>query len=131
MAEYLSWLEDPAHTRGVVGSSPTSATIPCLDRRYIILHSDEQQQVQPGEILVAPSTDPAWTPYFISAAGVLTDQGGTLSHGSIIAREYGLPAVTNLVSATRIIRTGDLVRVDGSLGRVTVLERVPTLERGL
>jgi pyruvate,water dikinase len=89
----------------------------------VILHADEHQQVQPGEILVAPFTDPAWTPYFLSAAGVVMDQGGILSHGSIIAREYGLPAVTNLGSATRIIRTGDKVQVDGNLGRVTILER--------
>jgi len=92
----------------------------------VILHADEHQQVQPGEILVAPFTDPAWTPYFLSAAGVVMDQGGILSHGSIIAREYGLPAVTNLGSATRIIRTGDQVQVDGNLGRVTILEREGT-----
>jgi pyruvate,water dikinase len=52
------------------------------------------------------------------------EQGGILSHGSIVAREYGLPAVTNVLSATRIIRTGDLVQVDGNRGRVSVLERL-------
>jgi len=88
----------------------------------VIMRTNDHEQVLPGEILVAPFTDPAWTPYFIPAAGVVVDQGGILSHGSIVAREYGLPAVTNVGSATRIIRTGDRVQVDGNLGRVTILE---------
>ena len=88
----------------------------------VILRADDQAQVLPGEILVAPFTDPAWTPYFVTAAGVVMDQGGILSHGSIVAREYGLPAVTNTGSATRLIRTGDLVRVDGTRGQVTVVK---------
>jgi pyruvate,water dikinase len=87
----------------------------------VILRTDDHEQVLPGEILIAPFTDPAWTPYFVTAAGVVMDQGGILSHGSIIAREYGLPAVTNVGSATRVIRSGDLVQVDGNCGRVTVL----------
>jgi rifampicin phosphotransferase len=89
----------------------------------VILRADEHEQVLPGEILIAPFTDPAWSPYFITAAGVVMEQGGILSHGSIVAREYGLPAVTNVASATRVIRTGDLVQVDGNHGRVSVLKR--------
>ena len=89
----------------------------------VILRADEHEQVLPGEILIAPFTDPAWSPYFITAAGVVMEQGGILSHGSIVAREYGLPAVTNVLSATRVIRTGDLVQVDGNRGRVSVLKR--------
>ena len=92
-------------------------------RAKVILRANDHEQVLPGEILVAPFTDPAWTPYFVTAAGVVMEQGGILSHGSIVAREYGLPAVTNAGSATRIIRTGDLVQVDGNHGRVTVLAR--------
>jgi pyruvate,water dikinase len=90
-------------------------------RAKVILRSEDQAQVLPGEILIAPFTDPAWTPYFVTAAGVVMDQGGILSHGSIVAREYGLPAVTNVGSATRVIHTGDLVQVDGNRGRVTIL----------
>ncbi|MGA2279298.1 MAG: PEP/pyruvate-binding domain-containing protein [Verrucomicrobiota bacterium] len=90
----------------------------------VILRTDEHQQVLPGEILIAPFTDPAWSPYFITAAGVVMEQGGILSHGSIVAREYGLPAVTNVASATRVIHTGDLVQVDGNRGRVSVLKRL-------
>jgi pyruvate,water dikinase len=90
----------------------------------VILRADEHEQVLHGEILIAPFTDPAWSPYFITAAGVVMEQGGILSHGSIVAREYGLPAVTNVASATRVIRTGDLVQVDGNRGCVSVLKRL-------
>jgi pyruvate,water dikinase len=90
----------------------------------MILRADEHEQVLAGEILIAPATDPAWSPYFITAAGVVIEQGGILSHGSIVAREYGLPAVTNVASATRVIHTGDLVQVDGKRGCVSVLKRL-------
>jgi phosphohistidine swiveling domain-containing protein len=87
----------------------------------VILRADTDEQVHAGEILVAPFTDPGWTPYFVPAAGIVTDQGGLLSHGSIIAREYGIPAVVNVPGATRIIRTGQMLRVDGNRGIVTIL----------
>jgi pyruvate,water dikinase len=77
--------------------------------------------VRPGEILVAPFTDPAWTPYLVPAAGVVMDQGGLLSHGSIIAREYGIPAVVNVGHATRIIATGQTIQVDADRGLVRIL----------
>ncbi len=80
------------------------------------------EQVLPGEILVAPFTDPGWTPYFIPAAGIVMDQGGLLSHGSIVAREYGIPAVVNVGAATRLIRTGQMIQVDGDSGRVRILQ---------
>jgi rifampicin phosphotransferase len=92
-------------------------------RARVMPHADEHAQVQAGEILVAPFTDPAWTPYFIPAVGVVIEQGGVLSHGSIIAREYGLPAVTNVASATRVIRTGDMIEVDGNRGQVRIVKR--------
>jgi rifampicin phosphotransferase len=87
----------------------------------VVLHPQECQPVLPGEILIAPFTDPGWTPYFLTAAGIVMDVGGMLSHGSIVAREYGIPAVVNVGSATRCIHTGQIVRVDGDRGLVTVL----------
>ena len=90
-------------------------------RARVILRADTDEQVQAGEILVAPFTDPGWTPYFVPAAGIVTEQGGLLSHGSIIAREYGIPAVVNVPAATKIIRTGQRLRVDGNRGIVTIL----------
>ncbi|MGE5296061.1 MAG: PEP-utilizing enzyme, partial [Solirubrobacterales bacterium] len=88
----------------------------------VILRTDDHEHVEAGEILVAPFTDPAWTPYFLPAAGVVMDQGGVLSHGAIIAREYGIPAVVNVGPISRTIKTGQLLRVDGDRGVVTILE---------
>ena len=71
-----------------------------------------------GAILVAPATDPSWTPLFTLASGVIVEVGGVLSHASTIAREYGLPALANVRNATRILKSGDRVRLDASGGRV-------------
>ncbi|MGB0101170.1 MAG: PEP/pyruvate-binding domain-containing protein [Nocardioides sp.] len=81
----------------------------------------EAQQLQPGEILVAPVTDVGWTPYFTLIAALVTDIGSSVSHGAVVAREYGLPCVVNTQGATRVLRTGDVVRVDGDRGIVTLL----------
>jgi phosphohistidine swiveling domain-containing protein len=80
------------------------------------------ERVEPGEILVAPFTDPGWTPLFLTAAGIVMDMGGLLSHGSIVAREYGIPAVVNVGPATRMIKTGQMLLVDGDRGVVRILE---------
>jgi phosphohistidine swiveling domain-containing protein len=87
----------------------------------VFLSADTDEPVLPGEILVAPFTDPGWTPYFVPAAGIVMDMGGLLSHGSIIAREYGIPAVVNVGPATQIIRTGQIIEVDGEKGEVRIL----------
>ncbi|MHC4499914.1 MAG: PEP/pyruvate-binding domain-containing protein, partial [Planctomycetota bacterium] len=89
----------------------------------VILRTDSDEQVLAGEILVAPFTDPGWTPYFLPAAAIVMDQGSLLSHGSIVAREYGIPAVVNVGPATKIIKTGQTIQVDGDHGIVTVLSR--------
>lgn len=73
-----------------------------------------------GEILVAPFTDPGWTPLFINAAGLVMEVGGLLTHGTVVAREYGIPAVVGITDATKIIRTGQRIRVDGNAGIVLI-----------
>jgi pyruvate,water dikinase len=88
----------------------------------VILKTDDNEQVGAGEILVAPFTDPGWTPYFIPAAGIVMDMGGLLSHGSVIAREYGIPAVVNVEAATKVIKTGQRIEVDGDRGIVRILK---------
>lgn len=88
----------------------------------VFLSADTEDTVRPGEILVAPYTDPGWTPYFVPAAGIVMDMGGLLSHGSIIAREYGIPAVVNVGPATHIIRTGQTIEVDADRGEVRILD---------
>jgi pyruvate,water dikinase len=72
-------------------------------------------------ILVCPSTDPAWVPLFVHARGLVMETGGVLSHGAIVAREFGLPAVAGLPEVCRRVRTGQRLRVDGGTGRVNVL----------
>lgn len=81
------------------------------------------QRMKAGEVLVAPITTPAWTPLFAMALGVVTDIGGPLSHGSIVAREYGIPAVLGTGSATRRIQDGQVITVDGTRGVVTIEDR--------
>jgi pyruvate,water dikinase len=75
-------------------------------------------RLEPGEVLVAPSTDPGWTPLFMTAGGLVMEMGGMMSHGSIVAREYGIPAVVGVPGATAAIQTGQLVTVDGGKGVV-------------
>ena len=87
----------------------------------ILLGPEDFGQMQPGDILVAEMTTPAWTPLFAMAAGVVTDIGGPLSHGSIVAREYGIPAVLGTGVATRRIHSGQTITVDGSEGVVTMV----------
>jgi phosphohistidine swiveling domain-containing protein len=91
-------------------------------RARVLLREDEMDALQPGEILVVHTTDVGWTPLFLVAAGVVTELGGPLSHAAVVAREFGVPSVVNVVGATRAIRIGDVVRVDGDRGTV---ERMP------
>jgi pyruvate,water dikinase len=100
-----------------VGTSPGRVTAPAR-----VLHGPEDfDRMQSGDILVAGITTPAWTPLFAVAAGVVTDVGGPLSHGSIVAREYGIPAVMGTGVATKRIEDGQAITIDGSQG-VVVLE---------
>jgi pyruvate,water dikinase len=86
-----------------------------------VLHGPEDfGQLKPGDVLVAPITTPAWTPLFAMASAIVTDVGGPLSHGSIVAREYGIPAVLGTGVATRRIQSGQTVTVNGSVGTVTL-----------
>jgi pyruvate,water dikinase len=99
--------------------------VPCSVGRVtaparILRGPEDFAQMVPGEVLVAAITTPAWTPLFAMAAGIVTDVGGPLSHGSIVAREYGIPAVLGTGVATLRIRNGQLVTVDGLTGTVTL-----------
>jgi pyruvate,water dikinase len=88
----------------------------------VIHTADEIGTVREGEILVAPITAPAWAPIFGTIKATVTDIGGMMSHAAIVCREYGLPAVTGTAFATRDIKTGQRIRVDGSNGTVTVID---------
>ena len=78
-------------------------------------------QLEPGEILVCPGTDPAWTPLFLAAGGLIMEVGGVMTHGSVVAREYGIPAVVGVHQATTRLETGQRVSVDGSSGQIILL----------
>ena len=86
-----------------------------------VIHSPRGAHLEPGEILVAPSTDPGWTPLFLTAGGLVMEMGGMMSHGAVVAREYGIPAVVGVPDATTRIATGDMIIVDGSTGVVAVV----------
>jgi phosphohistidine swiveling domain-containing protein len=77
-------------------------------------------RLEPGEILVAPSTDPGWTPLFFTASGLVMEMGGSMSHGAIVAREYGIPAVVGVSGAIERITTGQQITIDGSRGIITL-----------
>jgi pyruvate,water dikinase len=85
-----------------------------------VITSPSGARLEPGEILVAPSTDPGWTPLFLTAGGLVMEMGGMMSHGAVVAREYGIPAVVGVPGATDAITTGQRVTVDGSAGSVTI-----------
>jgi len=103
-----------------VAASPGRVTAPAR----VLYDPDDFSQMRPGEILVAGTTTPAWTPLFAMAAAVVTDIGGPLSHGSIVAREYGIPAVMGTGVATNRIHSGDSITVDGSTGEVILTETI-------
>jgi pyruvate,water dikinase len=85
-----------------------------------VIRDPREGRIAPGEILVAPLTDTAWTPLFTVAGGLVVDIGGALSHGSTVAREYGLPAVVNVKTGTQLIKDGDTITVDGTRGVVVL-----------
>ncbi len=109
---------DTTEITGAAGS-PGRAT----GRARVIRRAYTDEPTEPGEVLVAPITDPGWMPLFVGAVGVVAEMGGELSHTMIVSRDLGIPAVVGAVGALAAIRTGDLVEVDGSNGIVRILER--------
>ncbi len=88
-----------------------------------IVHDPAVVEVEPGEVLVAPTTDPSWASIMFVSSALVVDIGSVLSHAAVVARELGLPCVVNTGNGTRVLRNGDLVRVDGSAGTVQLLKR--------
>jgi pyruvate,water dikinase len=86
-----------------------------------VVFDPRRAELQPGEILVCPGTDPSWTPLFLSAVGIVMEVGGLMTHGSVVAREYGIPAVVGVTQATQRLKTGQRIRLDGSTGRIDLL----------
>ncbi len=118
-------IDESATTQGtgdVMHGTPVSRGL-VVGLARVARSPEEAKFIVPGEILVVPYTDVGWAPYFLRAAGLASEIGGTLSHGAVVARECGLPAIVNLPGATRMIRTGDKLRLDGNTGELRILER--------
>nr|NLI49442.1 phosphoenolpyruvate synthase [Propionibacterium sp.] len=87
-----------------------------------VVHDPRTSELRPGEIMVCRGTDPAWTPLFLTASGLVTEVGGMMTHGSVVAREYGIPAVVGVGGATQVLTDGQRVRLDGTAGTITFLD---------
>ncbi|MBX0298283.1 PEP/pyruvate-binding domain-containing protein [Haloarcula nitratireducens] len=113
---------ETAPENALVGTGVSSGVVEGVAR---VIRDPKTATVERGEILVAPSTDPGWTPLFLNAAGLVSEVGGSVSHGALVAREYGLPAVVSVSDATRRIQTGQRIRIDGTRGTVELLDEDP------
>ncbi len=105
---------------GALLGNPVSSGV--VEGTVHVIHDPVTENLSPGEILVTKFTDPGWTPLFINAGAVVLEVGGALTHGAVVAREYGIPAVVGVRNATSELRTGQRIRVDGNRGIVEVLE---------
>jgi rifampicin phosphotransferase len=103
----------------VITGSPVSPGVAEGVVRVVL--NPHETQLLPGEILVCPGTDPAWTPLFMAAGGLITEVGGMMTHGSVVAREYGIPAVVGVHQATTRLKDGQMIRVDGTTGKIMIL----------
>ncbi|GII32412.1 rifamycin-inactivating phosphotransferase [Planotetraspora mira] len=113
-----AYRRDDVPTGALVGLPVSAGTI---EGRARVILDMAQADLEPGDILVTAHTDPSWTPLFVAIAGLVTEVGGLMTHGAVIAREYGLPAVVSVVDATRLIPDGQRIRVHGSDGYVEIL----------
>jgi pyruvate,water dikinase len=104
---------------GAIAALPVSAGT--VEGRARVILNMEDADLEEGDILVTSFTDPSWTPLFVSIKGLVTEVGGLMTHGAVIAREYGLPAVVGLENATRLIKDGQRIRVNGTDGYVEIL----------
>jgi phosphoenolpyruvate synthase/pyruvate phosphate dikinase len=114
-----TYRRDDLPPNALVGSGVSAGTVE--GRARVVLDAGKAE-LEAGDILVTAYTDPSWTPLFVAIRGLVTEVGGLMTHGAVIAREYGLPAVVSVENATRRIRDGQRIRVHGSDGFVELLE---------
>lgn len=125
-AHWSTWPTRSEASSSVAGPGTVLSGIPgspgvATGRARVVLDPGDPRGLEPGEVLVAPLTDPAWTPLFVPAAAVVVDVGAQVTHAVIVSRELGLPCVVSVTGATRSIPDGALVEVDGAAGTVTVI----------
>ena len=112
---------DDVPAGALVGLPVSAGTI---EGRARVIRDMDQADLETGDILVTAYTDPSWTPLFVAIAGLVTEVGGLMTHGAVIAREYGLPAVVGVERATQLIHDGDRIRVHGAEGYVEILSAI-------
>ena len=113
-----AYRRDDLPVGALVGLPVSAGTVE--GRARVILDMAEAD-LEPGDILVTAHTDPSWSPLFVAITGLVTEVGGLMTHGAVIAREYGLPAVVGVVDATRLIPDGQRIRVHGTDGYIEIL----------
>ena len=113
-----AYRRDDVPAGALVGLPVSAGTV---EGRARVIHDMAEAEIEPGDILVTTFTDPSWTPLFVALTGLVTEVGGAMTHGAVIAREYGLPAVVGVEQATRLIRDGQRIRVHGTDGYVEIL----------
>jgi pyruvate,water dikinase len=117
---FYAGLGEKASADGSLTGSPVSPGV--VEGTVRVILDPHGAQLAPGEILVCPATDPGWTPLFLAAGGLVMEIGGMMTHGAVVAREYGIPAVVGVHDATQRLKTGQRIRVDGSTGVIVPLE---------
>src|SRR6185503_12385520 len=117
---YYEGLGSESDTGDIITGSPVSPGV--AEGIVHVIFDPRGARLAPGEVLVCPGTDPAWTPLFMVAGGLITEVGGMMTHGSVVAREYGIPAVVGVHQATTRLKDGQRVRIDGTAGKIVVLE---------
>ena len=113
-----TYRRDDVPAGALVGLPVSAGTI---EGRARVILDIAQADLQAGDILVTAYTDPSWTPLFVGIKGLVTEVGGLMTHGAVIAREYGLPAVVGVEQATQLIRDGQQIRVHGTDGYIEIL----------
>jgi rifampicin phosphotransferase len=113
-----AYRRDGVPTGALIGLPVSAGTI---EGRARVIQNIAQADIEAGDILVTTYTDPSWTPLFLAIKGLVTEVGGLMTHGAVIAREYGLPAVVGVEHATNLIRDGQRIRVHGTDGYIEIL----------
>ena len=124
LTKWLAGSEEGGDPNVIQGSAGSSGVVE--GRARVLKNVEELADLQEGEILVATTTSPSWAPCFVKIAGAVTDVGGPMCHAAIVCREYGLPTVVGTGKGSQLIKTGDLIRIDGDTGLVKILERAAT-----
>ena len=119
-AFYEGMAEQKGRGDKTVMGSPVSPGV--VEGKVRVVRDPSHAKLEPGEILVCPGTDPSWTPLFLVAGGLIMEVGGMMTHGAVVAREYGIPAAVGVTEATTRLKTGMKVRLNGSTGEITLLD---------